>query len=463
MLGAHPVHRLGAVSSPTPGGTPASNSAGTPAANSAGTPAANAGGTPANNSGSTPASSADEPWPIRLVSMKIGQWIARLGQVWVEGQVTQLTRRGGSNAVFATLRDVSADISIPVSSRRDVFDACVPPITEGSRVIVRAKPDFYIARGSLSLRAEEFRAVGIGELLARLERLKRALAAEGLFAASRKRPLPFLPHGVGLITGRASAAERDVVTNATNRWPSVRFHLRPVPVQGAGAAGQIIEALRELEANTEVDVIVLARGGGSVEDLLPFSDEGLLREVADCRTPIISAIGHEQDSPLLDLVADVRCSTPTDAGKRIVPDLAEEVRRITDAKARAERAVRARITAGQDWLDGITARPVLARPTVMVDRRADDVRALSDRAERVVRQMVASAREDISHLRARVVALSPASTLARGYAVVQRADGELVRDPAQAPAGTRLRLRLAGGDLPATADVLPEPDPNPNP
>lgn len=401
-------------------------------------------------------SSAEAPWPVRVVSMKIGQWLARLGDVWVEGQVAQVSRRPGAATVFLTLRDPSADISIPVTCTRPVFDSVQPPLGEGARVLVHARPDFYLQRGSLSLRASELRAVGIGELLARLARLRALLAAEGLFAAERKRRLPFLPSSVGLITGRAGAAERDVLENARRRWPAVRFAVRPVAVQGIQAVPQILEALRELDRDPDVDVIVLARGGGSVEDLLPFSDETLCRAVFGCQTPVVSAIGHESDTPLVDFVADVRCSTPTDAAKRVVPDLTEERQRIEVARQRLWRSITARLDAGQQWLDGVRSRPVFAQPTVLVEQRGAEVDALRDRARRSVGHRLDAAAAELGQTRARARALSPQATLDRGYAVVQRADGAVVRAADEAAPGNRLRLRLAAGEL---AAVVTDPPP----
>jgi len=251
--------------------------------------------------------SAESPVPVRTILRLTGEWISRLGRVWVEGQIAELTRRGG--AVFLTLRDPVAAVSVRVICPRAVLDATDPPPGEGARVLVWAKPDFNTNRGSFALSAMEIRAVGIGELLARLERLRRALAAEGLFAAGRKQPLPFLPGKIGLICGRDSAAERDVLRNSTRRWPAVRFRVEQVAVQGPYAVTEIVAALQRLSADPSVDVIIITRGGGSIEDLLPFSDETLLREVASAKVPVVSAIGHEKDSPLLDLVADVRAST----------------------------------------------------------------------------------------------------------------------------------------------------------
>jgi exodeoxyribonuclease VII large subunit len=398
-----------------------------------------------------PRTSAEEPWPVRVVSQKISGWIARLGWIWVDGQLAQVSRRPGSNLVFLTLRDPSAEMSLAVTCYRDTFDACDPPLREGSRVILHAKPEFYAGRGTLSLRADELRHVGLGELLARLERLKKLLAAEGLFDPARKRRPPFLPNRVGLVTGRASAAERDVRRNAANRWPAVEFEVVNVAVQGPTAVPQIIDALAALDRDPAVDVIVLARGGGSVEDLLPFSDEALCRAVFGCRTPVLSAIGHETDTPLVDFVADLRCSTPTDAAKRVVPDLAEEHRLVRLARSRLDRAVTHLLDRERQRLAAVRSRPVLARPETMLDGRQEQVGALRERARRCLDHRLDRAATELGHTRSRLRSLSPAATMDRGYAIVQTADGTVVRDPAQLTTGDRLRLRLAGGEAAAEA------------
>ena len=397
-------------------------------------------------------STSEEPWPVRVVSQKVSAWIAKLGWVWVDGQVAQISRRPGAATVFITLRDPSADLSLTVTTNRDVLDAGAPELAEGARVVLHAKPEFYAARGTLSLRADEIRQVGLGELLARLEKLKKLLAAEGLFDRSRKRRPPFLPGRIGLITGRASAAERDVLTNARRRWPAVEFRTVNVAVQGPTAVPQIVDALKVLDADTSVDVIILARGGGGVEDLLPFSDEALCRAVFACRTPVVSAIGHETDAPLVDYVADVRASTPTDAAKRVVPDLAEELRLIALARQRLHRAVSNLVERETHRIDGLRSRPVLARPELMLDQRAADVTALRQRAERCLDHRLGTAAGELRHTVARLRALSPAATLERGYAIVQRADGRVVRAAAQVAKGDPLRVRLAEGELGATVD-----------
>lgn len=393
---------------------------------------------------------AEQPWPVRVLTSKLTEYLAKAPPLWVEGQVVQLTRRPGQPTCYLTLRDTDVDLSFQVTVNARVLDSMPAPLADGAHVVVHARPQLWPRRGSLSLAADDIRPVGVGELLARLEHLRRLLAAEGLFAADRKRPLPFLPRTVGLVCGRASAAERDVVENARRRWPAVRFEIRAVAVQGNRAVTDVIEAVQALDADPQVDVIVVARGGGSLEDLLPFSNEALVRAVAACRTPVVSAIGHEVDSPLLDLVADLRASTPTDAGKRIVPDMAEELARVRLARSRIDAAVRGRVEREQAQLAELRRRVVRDLDAGLTGA-ADRVSGLRDRARRALGSRVDRGADDVRHLRERVAALSPAATLARGYAVVQDEAGAVLRDPAAVEAGSRLRLRLEGGDLAATA------------
>ncbi len=395
-------------------------------------------------------SSAETPLPLRTVAQAIASWVGRLGRVWVEGQVTEVSRRPGMATVFVTLRDPVADVSVPMRCSRGMCDALVPPLATGARIAAWVKPEFFLGRGTLSLTAYDIRPLGLGELLARIERLRAVLAAEGLFAAARKRALPFLPRTVGLVTGRASAAERDVLENARRRWPAVRFRVESVAVQGPTAVTAVLGALRLLDDDPEVDVVVLARGGGAVEDLLPFSDEALCRAVARCRTPVVSAIGHESDVPLVDLVADRRASTPTDAAKLVVPDVGEELALVAGLRDRGRRRLAALLDREQDRLAALRRAPVMADPGRALDRRAADVGELRNRARRCMDARLHRAADDLTATRARVAALSPAATLQRGYAVVQRPDGGVVRRPADVRAGTALRLRLAEGTLAAT-------------
>ena len=403
-----------------------------------------------------PSSSAEQPWPVRTVARKIGDWIHRLGAVWVEGQVTQVNSRPNTQTAFLTLRDPSADVSMSVTCPNWLIREMEPPLREGASVVLHAKPSFFLGRGTLSLRATEIRAVGIGELLARIERLRKLLAAEGLFSPARKRPIPFLPKGIGLITGRASAAERDVLVNAQARWPHVLFKVINTAVQGSQAVPQINRALSILDRDPDIDVIVIARGGGSVEDLLPFSDEALCRAVSKAGTPVVSAIGHEPDTPLLDHVADLRCSTPTDASKRIVPDVREETQRVRQMRDRGRRALHGWVDTQARLLNQLRSRPSLADPLGPIARREDDIRLHRERARRAMLGLLAKDQAEVASARARLTALGPAATLARGYAVVQFFDAEgnlqVLRSVSEVEAGARLRIRVGDGAIAAVAD-----------
>ncbi|MGN6334686.1 exodeoxyribonuclease VII large subunit [Mycobacterium sp.] len=399
--------------------------------------------------------SAENPFPVRAVAIRVAGWIDKLGPVWVEGQLAQISMRQDSKTVFMVLRDPAADMSLTVTCPRDlVLDAPVK-LAEGTQVVVRGKPSFYTGRGTFSLRLSEIRAVGVGELLARIDRLRRLLEAEGLFDPRLKRPIPFLPNMIGLITGRASAAERDVTTVAAARWPGVRFTVRNTAVQGPSAVAQIVDALHELDRDAEVDVIVIARGGGSVEDLLPFSDETLCRAIAACRTPVISAVGHEPDNPLCDLVADLRAATPTDAAKKVVPDTAAEQRLLVDLRRRSAQALRSWVTREQRALAQIRSRPVLAEPLAALTARAEEVHRARSAIRRDITRLAATETERVGHLRARLATLGPAATLARGYAVVQAigaTTNQVLRSVDDAPAGTRLRVRVADGAVVAVSE-----------
>jgi exodeoxyribonuclease VII large subunit len=386
--------------------------------------------------------SRENPWPVRALAQRMTEYVARAPAAWVEGQLAQVTMRGGSQASFLTLRDPSVPMSLQVVCSRALLMSMNPPPSEGSRVVVHGRFEFYPARGTLSFKVDQMHPVGIGELLARLERLRRLLAAEGLTDPRRKRPLPFLPTVVGLITGRASG-------------PAVRFRVENPAVQGVSAVTQIIESLARLDADPEVDVIVLARGGGSVEDLLPFSDEALCRAVSGCRTPVIAAIGHEPDHPIVDDVADVRCSTPTDAGKRVVPDALAERRQVEQWQARARRALTGWVSTEQARLHRLTSASVLADPFSPLDRRQREVERDRDRGRASLDRTLERMERDIAHRRAQLAVLGPAATLARGYAVVQSA-GAVLRSVADAPAGADLRIRVVDGAVLAVS-TGPEP------
>jgi exodeoxyribonuclease VII large subunit len=392
--------------------------------------------------------SSEAPATVRTVSEAIKEYVERLGPIWIEGEISELNERSGMMA-FMRLRDPSVDMSISVMCHKSVI-AAVKPLPDNARIVMYAKPSWYTKNGSLSFSAREIRQVGVGELLARLEALKNQLAGEGLFNSERKVALPLLPQVIGLICGRNTDAEKDVVENAKRRWPSVRFEIREVTVQGAAAVSEVSEALRELEANKEVEVIIITRGGGSFEDLLPFSDEALVRLAASCETPIVSAIGHEKDSPLLDLVADYRASTPTDAAKRVVPDISEEIAMIEAMRDRARRTLVNRLDLEATRITNFKNRPVMKDPHVLITTRAEIIAGLRDRSNRSFGSSLKLAKEELKQIKARVRALSPQSTLDRGYSVVQLADGQIVTDPKRLKAGDELRLRLAKGETKAT-------------
>lgn len=400
-------------------------------------------------------SSPDQPQPLRVVAHAVKGWIDRLSWIWVEGQLIEINRRSGSRTVFLTLRDKLADVSASVSASPTTVELA-GPLTEGATVAMHLKPSYYAPSGRFSFFCDEIRPIGEGQLLARLEQTKRLLQAEGLFERFRKKPLPFLPRAVGLITGAGSAAERDVIENARRRWPAVTVVAQHTLVQGPQAAEEMITALRRLDAAAEVDVIVIARGGGSLEDLLPFSDEGLVRAVFAARTPVVSAIGHETDQPILDLVADVRASTPTDAARRVVPDMAEELRRITEATGRLRQAVRGRLAREQDRLTTLASRPVLAAPIASFEVRYEQLSALRHRAERAVGSRLRHEATTVEHSLARVRAMSPKATLERGYSILLDETGVAVTDPARTVPGDELSAYLARGRLELTVRARTE-------
>jgi exodeoxyribonuclease VII large subunit len=392
--------------------------------------------------------SSESPAPVRVVSEALKEYIDRLGPIWIEGEISELNERSGGMA-FMRLRDTSADMSISVMCYKSVL-ATAQPLPANARVVIHAKPSWFTKNGSLTMSAKEIRQVGVGELLARLEALKEKLALEGLFASDRKVKLPLLPRTIGLICGRNTDAEKDVVENARRRWPAVQFEIREVAVQGAAAVVEVSHALRELEADPLVDVIIITRGGGSFEDLLPFSDESLVRLAASCETPIVSAIGHEKDSPLLDLVADYRASTPTDAAKKVVPDIAQEINDIEKLRDRALRSLVARLDFESQQISQLRNRPVMKDPIVMVTTRVDELKALRDRALRGFASLLEIEKKELKGVRDHLRSLSPQSTMDRGYAVVQLTDGKILRDATKLKAGTALRIRVAKGETGAT-------------
>ncbi|WP_440312715.1 exodeoxyribonuclease VII large subunit [Leucobacter chromiireducens] len=399
-------------------------------------------------SGTAPAT-RDTPWPVGLMSEKIAAWIDRLGQVWVEGEITQWQVRGGH--VYGKLKDLGQDATVSFTVWRSVAQRLTSDFAQGDRVIALVKPNFWVKGGSLTVQVFELSHVGLGELLERLERLRRQLQVEGLFDADRKRPLPFLPGRIGLVTGRDSDAEKDVVRNATLRWPGVQFRVHYAAVQGDRAAGEVAAGIESLDQDPEVDVIIVARGGGDFQNLLPFSDERVLRAAAAATTPIVSAIGHEADRPLLDEVADLRASTPTDAAKRVVPDVGEELAGIDQARARMTSRVSQFLAHETDRLTQLRGRPVLSAPERLIDERAEELVRWIARGTELADRAVEDRRRELTDLRARVTALSPRATMERGYGIIQLADGTVLRGTAGAPAGTELTIALADGRIGAVS------------
>jgi len=401
----------------------------------------------------TPPPTFDAPWGVSLFSSKVKGWIDRLGTAWVEGEITQWGVSGGN--VYGKLKDLAVDATIGFTIWSSVKARIPADLKQGDRVIALIKPNYWVKGGSLTMQVYEMRHVGLGDLLERLERLKLQLAAEGLFDAGRKKPLPFLPSGVGLITGKDSDAEKDVLRNAQLRWPSVRFRVVHAAVQGDRTAREIVNAIELLDADPEIDVIIVARGGGDFQNLLGFSDESVVRAAAAARTPIVSAIGHEADQPLLDFVADLRASTPTDAAKRVVPDVSEERHRVDQARLRIRGRVSSIVATEIDRIAQVRSRPALANAGWIIDQRSEDLTRYVARGEELVTRVIERERNQVRELAGHLRALSPQRTLDRGYAIVQAASGpragHIVRAATDAPADTRLTITVAEGAVGAVS------------
>ena len=396
----------------------------------------------------------DSPWPVGLLSAKIKGWIDRLGTVWVEGEITQWGVSGGN--VYGKLKDLDADATVSFTVWSSVKAKLPADLKQGDRVVALVKPNYWVKGGTLTMQVFEMRHVGLGDLLERLERLRVQLRSEGLFDSSRKKPLPFLPQCIGLVTGRDSDAEKDVLRNAQLRWPAVQFRIAYAAVQGDRAVSEVTAGIRTLDADPEVDVIIVARGGGDFQNLLVFSDESLVRAAAACETPLISAIGHEADRPLLDEVADLRASTPTDAAKRVVPDVAEELALVTQSRARIQTRLTGMLRIEVDRLEQIRSRPALANPQSLIDLRAEELGRYVSRGSELMDRIVERSLTQVGELRGHLRALSPQRTLDRGYAIAQLPSGDALRSAVDAPAGTRLLLTLAEGSLSSTVDPSPE-------
>ncbi len=397
--------------------------------------------------------SADSPWPISVLNTKLHEYIGRLGDVWVEGEVTQWQQR--SNAIYGKLKDLHADASIGITVWLSRGSRIPNDIKQGDHVAARVKADYWAKGGTLSMIVSEMRHVGLGDLLEQLQRLRAQLADEGLFDASRKKRLPFLPGRIGLITGADSDAEKDVLRNAALRWPAVQFRTIHTAVQGDRVPAEVTAAIQTLDADPEVDVIIIARGGGDFMHLIGFSDERLLRAAAAAQTPIVSAIGHENDRPLLDEVADLRASTPTDAAKRVVPDVGDELLRVQQARVRLTTRLASILHTESDRIAQLRSRPALASTRWIIEGREEDVLRLQQRSDDQFGRVIERGAAEITQLFAHLTALSPQATLERGYAIVRGTPPlGVIRKAADAPAGTPLSVILADGRIGATSTGL---------
>lgn len=397
-------------------------------------------------------STEHSPWQVSQLSKSLKDWIEKLGRVWVEGELQSFQER--PSGIFASIRDLDVEAAIEIHSFNQSGAQIEAGLRQGDRVVALLQPQFWAKNGKLTMRIHAMHKVGLGELLERLERLKQQIISEGLTSAERKQPLPFLPNRIGLITGANSDAEKDVLQNAKLRWPEVQFEVIHSHVQGDKAVGELLFALETLDAMPEVDVIIMARGGGSFQDLLPFSDERLVRAVAACKTPFVSAIGHENDQPLIDLVADLRASTPTDAAKRVVPDVQEERRNLSVSISRLRQRLDSILTVQEQFLISIRSRPVLASPYGFVDAQAEQLNLLKRRIREITDFRLERASHEIEQLALRAHSLSPQLTLSRGYAVVTDEKGKVLT---KAKSGQAILVRTQSQEIQSTVNQVKEP------
>lgn len=396
----------------------------------------------------------ENPWPVAELGHKLRDYIERLGTVWIEGEITQWGVSGRN--VFGKLKDLDADATVSFTIWQSVRQKIPADLKQGDHVVALVKVNYWVKGGTLTMQVLQMKHVGLGDLLERLERLRAQLASEGLFELERKKKLPFLPECIGLVTGKDSDAEKDVLRNAQLRWPAVQFRIEYSAVQGDRTVSEVVAAIEKLDADPDVDVIIVARGGGDFQNLLGFSDERVVRAAAACTTPIVSAIGHEADRPILDDVADLRASTPTDAAKRVVPDVAEQQLLIQQSRARLAGRMTTLVTHEMSRLEQLRSRPALASHTWIIDQRAEDLTRYVARGAELIDRFIEREQNRTAELAASVRALSPQRTLDRGYAIAQKADGSVVRGVADAPDGTELSVTLADGALTALSQGVRE-------
>lgn len=398
-------------------------------------------------------STEHSPWQVSALSKSLKDWIEKLGRVWVEGELQSYTERG--SGIFGSIRDLDIENAIEIHAFANSGAEIAPGLSQGDRVVALVQPVFWPKNGKLTMRVVQMHKVGLGELLERIEKLKLQLISEGLTDPSLKKSLPFLPNKIGLITGANSDAEKDVLQNSKLRWPEVEFEVINTLVQGDRAAAEVILALEQLDQMADVDVIIIARGGGSFQDLLAFSDERLVRAAAAAETRIVSAIGHENDQPLLDLVADLRASTPTDAAKRVVPDIAEEFSRLANATERIWFRMSSLIENQQQSMVSLRSRPVLASPFGFVDNQQEILTQATKRLGEILGFRIERGTAEVEQLHARARSLSPQLTLERGYAVINSSDGKVI---AKAKKGEQLSIISASQEISVTVDDVRERD-----
>jgi exodeoxyribonuclease VII large subunit len=395
-------------------------------------------------------SSPEAPWSVAKLSELMGSYIERLGAVWVEAEVTQWGQAAGN--IYGKFHDTQADASVSFTVWRRSQENIPDGVKQGDRVVALVKPSWWVKGGTLSMNVLQMRHTGLGEILEKLEKLRATLSAEGLFALERKKPLPFLPGTIGLITGKDSDAEKDVLTNARLRWPDVAFRVEYAAVQGDRCVPEVMNALTVLDSDPDVDVIIVARGGGDFLNLLPFSDERLVRHAATCTTPLVSAIGHEADRPLLDDVADLRASTPTDAAKRVVPDVEQEKRLIAEATTRLDNRILGLLDYETERLQAFTSRPSLADPHTLVDVRSEEVLQLVVRGVDLAELSIERATATVAQLAGHLRGLSPQNTLDRGYAIARKPDGSVVFRTDQVSPSEELWVLVSDGVIHTKVD-----------
>jgi len=393
----------------------------------------------------------DHPFTVQQLSERVSNAVKGWGNAWVEGEIIKFQAKAGGHA-YPQLRDLATGSTISLVIFNGVLVSSGEEFKDGDRVLVSGNMDYYVARGTLSLKVSSIKKVGLGVLMAEIEARRAKIYAEGLADPSKKKKLPFLPGVIGLITAENSDAEKDVRQNILLRWPEAVIKMANVSVQGEECAPSVIAALKKMDADPEVEVIIITRGGGGFLDLVGFSDEALVRAVAGCETPVISAIGHENDRPIIDDVADLRASTPTDAAKRVVPDVVDERRKISDSLERMKSIIGSYLGHQVTLIQQIRQHPLLKDPHAYLIQRTDDLtRALGELRDDFDYKLDKQS-TDLSNKKNLLRSLSPQSTLDRGYAVVRDVDGKVITDPKMAKSGTLLKLRVAKGDLDATAN-----------